>query len=58
VVISAPGDSTYRREFNFAREHLAEVERKTADLATLQRELDSIISQCSHGTVAECRIIE
>jgi Cu(I)-responsive transcriptional regulator len=41
-----------------AREHLAQVERKIADLAALQRELDSIISQCSHGTVAECRIIE
>ena len=41
-----------------AREHLAEVERKIADLAALRRELDSIISQCSHGTVAECRIIE
>jgi Cu(I)-responsive transcriptional regulator len=41
-----------------AREHLAEVERKITDLAALRRELDSIISQCSHGTVAECRIIE
>jgi DNA-binding transcriptional MerR regulator len=41
-----------------AREHLAEVERKIADLTVLQRELDIIISQCSHGTLAECRIIE
>lgn len=41
-----------------AREHLAEVDRKIADLAALRRELDKIISQCSHGTVAECRIIE
>ena len=41
-----------------AREHLAEVDRKIADLAALRRELDSIISQCGHGTVAECRIIE
>jgi Cu(I)-responsive transcriptional regulator len=41
-----------------AREHLVEVERKIADLSALRRELDSIISQCSHGTVAECRIIE
>jgi Cu(I)-responsive transcriptional regulator len=41
-----------------AREHLAEVDRKIAGLAALRRELDSIISQCSHGTVAECRIIE
>lgn len=41
-----------------AREHLAEVRRKIADLTALRRELDSIISQCGHGTVADCRIIE
>ena len=41
-----------------AREHLAQVDRKIADLAALRRELDSIIGQCGHGTVAECRIIE
>jgi len=41
-----------------AREHLAEVERKFADLTALRRELGSLIGQCQHGTVAECRIIE
>lgn len=41
-----------------AREHLAEVDRKIADLAALRRELHSVISQCGHGTVEECRIIE
>lgn len=41
-----------------AREHLAEVVRKIRDLQALRRELDSIIGQCGHGTVAECRIIE
>jgi Cu(I)-responsive transcriptional regulator len=41
-----------------ARSHLAEVDRKIADLAALRRELDRIISQCGHGTIAECRIIE
>ncbi|MCA7118225.1 MAG: helix-turn-helix domain-containing protein [Acidibrevibacterium sp.] len=41
-----------------AREHLAEVDRKLADLAALRRELDSMIGQCRQGTVAECRIIE
>src|SRR3954447_18662990 len=37
-----------------AREHLAEVERKLADLEALRRELASLIGQCRHGTVAEC----
>jgi Cu(I)-responsive transcriptional regulator len=41
-----------------AREHLADVERKLADLSALRRELGSLISQCRHGTVADCRIIE
>lgn len=41
-----------------AREHLAEVERKLADLQALRRELRTIIDQCGCGTIAECRIIE
>ena len=41
-----------------ARAHLAEVERKIADLAALRRELAGLIGQCRRGTVAECRIIE
>lgn len=41
-----------------AREHLDEVDRKIADLEALRRELDSLIGQCRHGRVAECRIIE
>ena len=41
-----------------ARGHLAEVERKAADLAALGRELRHIIGECKHGIVAQCRIIE
>jgi Cu(I)-responsive transcriptional regulator len=41
-----------------ARLHLAEVERKLADLTMLRGELRQRIDQCQHGTVAECRIIE
>lgn len=41
-----------------AREHLAEVKRKLADLSALRRELDLLIGQCRHGTVAECRILD
>jgi Cu(I)-responsive transcriptional regulator len=41
-----------------ARGHLAEVERKLADLTMLRGELRQLIDQCQHGTVAECRIIE
>ena len=41
-----------------ARQHLADVDRKIEDLKALRTELDSIISQCNCGTIAECRIIE
>src|SRR3954469_5600181 len=41
-----------------ARAHLADVERKIADLSALRQELQEIIGRCGHGTVAECRIIE
>jgi Cu(I)-responsive transcriptional regulator len=41
-----------------AKDHLAEVDRKIADLQALRRELDSMINQCRSGTVGECRIIE
>jgi Cu(I)-responsive transcriptional regulator len=41
-----------------AREHLAEVKQKLANLSALRRELESMIGQCQHGTVGECRILE
>jgi DNA-binding transcriptional MerR regulator len=41
-----------------ARERLAEVEVKLADLMALRCELDRIIRQCGCGTIADCRIIE
>jgi Cu(I)-responsive transcriptional regulator len=41
-----------------AREHLEEVDRKIADLRGLRRELDALIRQCRHGTIAECRILD
>ena len=41
-----------------AHKHLEEVKRKLADLSALRRELESLIGQCRHGTVAECRILD
>ena len=41
-----------------AGEHLAEVDRKLADLSALRRELARLISTCEGGTVAKCRILE
>jgi DNA-binding transcriptional MerR regulator len=41
-----------------ASAHRSEVERKIRDLQALKAELDSLIDQCSRGTIAQCRIIE
>ncbi len=41
-----------------ARAHLAEVERKIADLQALGRELSGMIFQCTQNIIADCRIIE
>ena len=41
-----------------ATQHLAEVDRKIADLTALRRQLSAAISTCGGGTVAECRILE
>src|SRR3546814_21117357 len=42
-----------------AREHLAEVDHKLADLTALRRDLREIIGRCRPGpAVAECRPIE
>lgn len=43
---------------DLARNQLEQVERKIADLKALKKELSSLISQCSQGTVADCRILE
>ncbi|MGE4302634.1 MAG: helix-turn-helix domain-containing protein [Novosphingobium sp.] len=41
-----------------ARDHLAEVERKIADLTALRSELSALLDTCDGGTVGDCRIIE
>lgn len=41
-----------------ALKHLAEIDRKIADLQALRRELNTMITRCGCSTIAECRIIE
>lgn len=40
-----------------ARGHLADIDRKIADLKALRRELNDLLNQCQQGTIADCRII-
>jgi DNA-binding transcriptional MerR regulator len=41
-----------------ASAHLAEVKEKIARLRALEVELERMVSQCRHGTVSDCRVIE
>jgi Cu(I)-responsive transcriptional regulator len=41
-----------------ARIHLTEIDRKVRDLKSLRSELSRVLGSCSHGTVADCKIIE
>jgi DNA-binding transcriptional MerR regulator len=43
---------------NVARARLADVETRLAKLLSLRSELERMIESCSHGRVAECRVIE
>lgn len=40
-----------------ARDHLADIDRKIADLKSLRRELNDLLGQCQRGKIADCRII-
>ncbi|MEQ1696765.1 MAG: helix-turn-helix domain-containing protein [Hyphomicrobiaceae bacterium] len=41
-----------------AKARLSEVEQRIRSLKALKRELDRMIEGCSHGRVADCRVIE
>jgi Cu(I)-responsive transcriptional regulator len=40
------------------KDHLAEIDRKIADLKVLRRELASLVASCNGGKVEDCRIVE
>ena len=41
-----------------ARRHLEEIISRLARLAALKAEIERMISQCSQGSIAECRILD
>lgn len=41
-----------------ARKHRVRIRAKIAELTALRKELDSMIGQCRHGRISDCRIIE
>ncbi len=41
-----------------ARRHIDEIDAKMSHLAALRAEVARMLDECSHGRVAECRVIE
>ena len=58
LTLSDDNDQSCEAVDLIATGHLAEVERKIADLSALQSELTRVLGSCRHGTIADCKIIE
>ncbi len=58
LALSDRRDQSCAEVDELAGAHLAEVERKIADLEALRRELSALLSQCRKGTISTCLIIE
>lgn len=58
LTLSDDNDQSCEAVDLIATAHLAEVERKIADLSALQSELTRVLGSCRHGTIADCKIIE
>ncbi|NNM73937.1 MerR family transcriptional regulator [Enterovirga aerilata] len=56
--MSAQPDRSCDEADEIARRHLGEVDRRIAKLTALRGELTRMISECGHGRVAECRVIQ
>ncbi len=52
-----PGQSCAAAD-QLARQHLDQIERRIARLSALRQELIRMVEGCSHGRVAQCRVIE
>ncbi|MET4683576.1 MerR family transcriptional regulator [Brevundimonas faecalis] len=58
LALSDRRDQSCAEVDELAGAHLAEVERKIADLEALRRELSALLSQCRKGTISTCLIID
>jgi DNA-binding transcriptional MerR regulator len=58
LTLSAEPDRSCTEVDAITRRHMAEVERRIAQLTALRGELRRMLDECGQGRVAECRIIE
>ncbi len=58
LAMTAQPQASCDRADSIAWRHLGEVERRIAQLQSLRSELKRMIGECSHGRIADCRVIE
>ncbi len=58
LALSEGPDQSCEKVDEITRRHLAEVERRIAQLSALRGELMRMVDECSHGRVGDCRVIE
>jgi DNA-binding transcriptional MerR regulator len=56
--LSTHPDQSCDEADRIARHHLNEVDRRIGKLTALRGELTRMITECGHGRVAECRVIQ
>ncbi len=57
AMTAAPQASCHQVD-SIALNHLAEIDRRIGQLNALRGELQRMVSECGHGRVCDCRIIE
>lgn len=58
LTLSENPDQSCAEADRIARRHMVEVERRIEQLTALRTELQRMVSECSHGRVGECRVIQ
>jgi DNA-binding transcriptional MerR regulator len=58
LMLSENPDQSCVEADRIARRHMVEVERRIEQLTALRTELKRMVSECSHGRVGECRVIQ
>lgn len=58
LALSENPDQSCAEADRIARRHMVEVKRRIGQLTALQAELQRMVSECSHGRVGECRVIQ
>lgn len=58
LAMNAQPDRSCAEVDRITRRHLAEVDRRIAQLTAMRGELQRMVDECGHGRVCECRIIQ